>query len=102
VGCVQALEAVNKSRSFLWRIIHPFKNYDEKRSSEQMKRAFVERTQSGEEAYGEIEAAAYSTFDGHRTANASIEENIVRAREEMSRRQKMNEVIIESFCIEGF
>lgn len=99
-GCVQALETVNKSRSRIWRVFHPFKNSSEKRNSEQMKSAFIEHTHSSEEAYSEIAAAAYKTFDGHQIVNANLEQNMLHAREEMSRKQKMNEAIRESLHIE--
>ena len=100
LGCVQALENVNKNRSRTWRTFHPFKNLAEKRSSEKMKREFIERTRSSEEAYSKIAAEAYDTFDGHKAANENLEHNMMRAVEEMSRTQKMNEAMRESLRIE--
>jgi hypothetical protein len=101
-GCIQALETVHKSRSFVWRALHPFKNHAEKRSAEQMKRVLMAQTQSSEEAYSEMLTAAYKTFDGHQRAKANLEQNMVRAREEMSRKQKMNEAMRESLHLVGF
>jgi hypothetical protein len=100
-GCVEALENVNKSRSLVWRAFHPFKNLTEKRSSAQMKRALIERTQSSEAVYLEIAASAYDIFDGHKNASENLEHNMLRAIEEMSRTQKMNDAMRESLCIEG-
>lgn len=101
-GCVQALENVSKSRSLIWRVLHPFKNSAEKRSSAGIKRAFAEQTQGGEEFYTEATAAAYQTFGGHQKVNANLEQNMLRAREELSRKKKMDDAIRESIRVEGF
>ena len=93
VGYVQALEQANRGRSLLWRTFHPFKNSAEKRDALLMKRTFVEESQGGEAFYNEIAAAAYETFDGHRMANDRLETSMVRAKEELDRKQKMNDAM---------
>jgi hypothetical protein len=100
-GFVQALEAVNKSRSLIWRVFHPFKNNAEKRIPQQLKRAFIEQTQGGEEYYIEATEAAYETFNEHQRMNANLEERMIHAREELNRNRKMNDVMRESIRIEG-
>ena len=101
-GCVQALENVNKSHSPIWRVFHPFKNNAEKRSLAQIKRAFIEQTQGGEEFYNESASAAYEPFEVHQRVNATLEQNMMHAREEMNRKQKINDVMRESLHVEGF
>jgi hypothetical protein len=101
-GYVQALENVNQSRSSGWRILHPFKNNAEIRESALMKKAFVEEIPGGEELYREAAAAACRTFVGHQRVNANLKERMIHAKEEMSRKQKMNDVMRESMRIEDF
>lgn len=91
-GYVQALEVVNKSRSTVWRTLHPLKNSAEKRDAALMRNAIIEAV-GGEKFYGEIVEAAYETFNGHRMANEYIAECTLHAVEEMNRLQKMNDVI---------
>jgi hypothetical protein len=101
-GCVQAIEAVNKSRSSVWKVFHPFKNSAEKRVFAQMKMAFIEHTQGGEEIYNKAAVAAYEPFDGYQIVNANLEERMIHAKEEMNRKQKLNDVIRESLHIKEF
>ena len=102
VGYIQALENANKSRSFVWRALHPFKNNAEKRDAALMKKMFIEEARGGEEFYGEISDAAHETFDGHKKAKANLAQSLICAREEMSRKQKMNDVRRESLRLDGF
>jgi hypothetical protein len=99
VGCIRALETVNKSRSLLWRAFHPIKNEAEKRSSERMKRVFFDLTDDSEETYSEIVNIACKTFGGYEALSAKLEQNMMCAREEMSRKQKMNDAMRESLGI---
>ena len=101
-GFVQALETVNKSRSLIWRVFHPFKNSAEKSISRQLKRTFIEQTQGGEEYYTEASKAAYETFNEYQRLNACLEDRMKRAREDLNITRKMNEVIRESLHLEGF
>lgn len=101
-GYVQALETVNKGRSLAWRLFHPLKNSAEKINLAWMRTALVEQTRGGEEFYREAAAAAYECFGGHQRVNANLEQSMVRAREEMNRKQKMNDVMRESLHVEGF
>lgn len=101
-GCVQALEAVNQSRSAAWRFFHPLKNHAEKRNSAQMKRAFVEETQGGEDFYAEAVAAAYEPFGGHQSVNERLDVRMTQAKEELNRKQKMSDAMRESIHIECF
>lgn len=94
VGYVHALEAVNQGRSPLWRALHPFKNNAEKRYATLMKEAFV-----GKAFYREATVAAHQTFDGHQRVSANLAQSMLRAKEEVSRKQKMNDVMRESICI---
>ena len=98
-GCVQALENVNKSRSRMWKILCPFKSNAEKRDAMLMKKMLIDGVFGREDAYNEIVAAAHETFDGHKRANANLEWNIARAREEMSQMQRMNDAMREPLCI---
>ena len=100
-GCVQALLEVNRGRSALWRAVHPFRNNAERRDAEEMRRSFVEGTADGERRFEEASAAARVTFDGHRRASANLAESMARAREELSRMEKMNEAMRESFRLDG-
>lgn len=93
---VQALENANKSRSWVWRVVHPLKNSAEKRKSTQMKTSLTEGVQGGEELYREASAAAYKTFEGHQRLNANLEQSIKRAREDINRTQKMKDVMLKS------
>lgn len=101
-GYIQALENANESRSLMWRIFHPFRNRAEKRVAVIMKKSLIEKMQGGEEFYEEIAAATHETFDGHKRANARLQNSIAHAREEIRRLQKMNEAMRESHRIEGF
>ena len=99
-GCVLALEAVNKSRTLAWRVFHPFKNNFEKKNSAEMKKAFIESAQGGEELYAIAAAEAYETFEGYQRVNAGLEERMIHAREELNRKQKMSNAMRESIRIE--
>ena len=99
---VQAVESVNQGRSSLWRALHPFKNNAEKRDPARMKKAFIEEIPGGEECYREAVAAARETFDGYQKVNATLEDHMIRAKEEMDRKQKLNDAMRESIRIEGF
>lgn len=101
-GYVQALENVNNSRSLVWRAFHPFKNSSEKRNSALLKRTFMEKAKDGEELYREISDEAKEPFDRYQKVNANLEHGMLLAREEMNRKQKMNDVMRESIRIEGF
>ena len=101
-GYVQALENVNTSRSFIWRAFHPFKNNAEKRNAALIKGNFIEKTRCGEEFYREVAAAACETFGGYRKISANLEQRMIGARDEMNRKQKMNDVMRESLHAEGF
>jgi hypothetical protein len=57
----QALEVVNKSRSTVWRTLHPRKNSAEKRDAALMRKAIIEVV-GGEKFYGEIVREAYETY----------------------------------------
>ena len=102
VGFSQALEAVNNSRSLIWRALHPFKNNAEKRFTAQMKQAFIDRQPGGTAFYREAIVAAYRSFGGRRMITASLEERMLHAQEEMDRMQKMSNVMRESVRAEGF
>lgn len=101
-GCIQALENVNKSRSFIWKAMHPLKNNEEKRNSSMMKKSFIEKTQGDEELYRETVAAAYEPFEGYQMVNANLKQCMIRAREEINRQQKMNDAMRESIHIAEF
>ena len=101
-GYVQALENVNKSRSTIWRALHPFKDNAEKRDAEMMKKSLIEKVCGGEDVYREFAEAACRTFDGHRKANENLSASIVRAKEEMNRLQKINDVRREALHIDSF
>jgi hypothetical protein len=100
-ACVQALENVNKSRSLIWRTLHPFKNSAEKNNCADMKRALIEKTGGGEEFYSRAADAAYETFGAHQSVNARLEERMLSAKEEMNRKLKMNDAMRESITVEG-
>lgn len=100
-GRIQAIEAVNKSRSRIWRVFHPFKNNAEKRSSAQMKRTFIEQVRGGEAFYNETVAASYGIFEGRQRIQEALAHHMRHAREEMNRKQKMSEAIKESLGAEG-
>ena len=102
VGYAQALEAVNNSRSVVWRVFHPFKNNAEKRTSETIKKLLTEETRDGEEFYQKNVTAAYEPFDSLQKVKLGIEQNMIHAREEMSRSQRMKDVIRESIHIDDF
>lgn len=101
-GYIQALENINKNRSFMWRACHPFKNNAEKRDAVLMKESFLKAVKCGDDFYNEIAAAAYETFDGCHRADANLTESMVRAKEETNRQQKMNDALREVQCAEGF
>jgi hypothetical protein len=100
-GYIQALENANKSRSIVWRALHPFKNSTERREASLMKKTFVDGV-GGENAYREIALAAYETFEGHKRANENLAVDMIRAKEELNRMVKMNEAMKESIVIDGF
>ena len=100
-GCVQAVERVNQSRSTLWKALHPLKNNAEQRDVAQMKRTLIEEVK-GENFYNEMVSSAYETFDGYQRVTANLTESMARAREEINRLQRMNEVMRESLHVEGF
>jgi hypothetical protein len=95
-GYVQALENVNSSRSFIWRLIHPFKNSAEKRDAAHIKRMLVSDN-ADECYYNAIALEAYETFDGHIRAKFNLRQNMARAKDEMRQKKKMNDAIRESF-----
>lgn len=96
---IQALKSTNESRSFVWKALHPFRNGAEKRDAVSMKKALIEKTGT-EEAYGEITKAAYETFDAHKRVCAGLNVNMMHAKEESQRKEKMKDAIRESFCAE--
>ena len=100
-GYVQALDRINQGRSLLWRAVHPFKNRAEKKAVERMKQLLVEKT-DGEKRYDEILASACEPFCGHQRINANLEQCVIHAKEEMSRMQQMNDVMIKSLHAEVF
>ena len=100
-GYAQALECVNKSRSAVWRALHPIKNSAEKRDAALMKSAIMEESHGDEKFYEEVVAAAYETFDGHQRVNEILAERTLHAVEEMKRLQKMNDAIRESHKADG-
>ena len=91
-GCIQALENVNKGRSLFWRVFHPIRDAKEKRDADIMKKAFIERV-GGEEIYCARALEAYETYDAHKRVNAALAESMIHAREEMKRREKLNDAI---------
>lgn len=101
-GYIQALEVVSKSRSLVWKTLHPFKNQAEKRTFEQMKKTFMEQARGDEAFYHETVAAAYETFGGHQRVQENLDQQMIRAREEMDRKQKMDDMMRESLHVEGF
>lgn len=100
-GYAQTLKIVNNSRSHTWRTLHPFKNSAEKRSSEIIKKTFIEKVQGGEAAYNEALAEACKIFVGYQTINSNLELSMARAKEEASRKQKMDDVMRESIRVEN-
>lgn len=102
VGYVQALESVNKGRSFMWRTFHPFKNSAEKRNAVLLRRTFIEKVQGGEEAYERAERETRLTFDGHKRVKERLAVSMLHAKEELKRVQKMSDVMRESIGAESF
>lgn len=99
-GYAEALDRVCQSRSTVWRVLHPFKNDAEKRNSRQMKQEFMEATGGGEALYRETVTASCETPEGLLRVHARLEQSMVRAREDMTRVMKMNDVMRESIRIE--
>ena len=100
-GYISALENTNKSRSALWRVIHPVKNNSEKKEAENMKRLFIDESVGGEEFYNDAVRAAQETFHGHRRVNENLTQSMILAEREIKRARKMNEVLIESLRSEN-
>ena len=96
---IQALKNTNEDRSFLWRTFHPFKNGAEKRSSVAMEKTLIEKTGT-EESYGAITGAAYDTFDGYKRVRESLDVNMMHAKEESQRKEKMKDAIRESLHVD--
>ena len=57
-----------------------------------MKKAFIERV-GGEEIYCARALEACETYDAHKRVNAALAESMIHAREEMKRREKLNDAI---------
>ena len=100
-GAVKALENVSGERSVIWRVLHPFKGAAEKKAAAIMKRMLVGREECGEKLYSEALDTAYETFDGRQRVSARLSESTANAKEELNRKQKMNDAIRESLRADG-
>ena len=100
-GAVKALENVSGGRSVIWRVLHPFKSAAEKKAAAIMKRMLVGREECGEKLYSEALDTAYETFDGRQRVSARLSESTANAKEELNRKQKMNDAIRESLRADG-
>ena len=98
---VKALDAVSSGRSLWWKSLHPFKSGAEKREAAAMKNALAAAVPGGEYAYGEILKSAYAPFSGSRAVNAGIAVNMTHAKEEVQRKERMQDSIRESLHIDG-
>ena len=99
---LKALENVNNERSFIWRAIHPLKNSAEKRIPELMKKSFVSDGKDGEEFYRKSVEAAGEHFNGYERVIENLKQSMVRAREELNHKHRVNSVVRESIRIEEF
>ncbi len=99
-GCAQALEAVWKGRSVAWRVLHPFKSNAERNGFARLRRTITESLEGGEELYRKAAEEARAPFNRYRAVYAKLEQGMLHAREDMTREQKMNDVMRESIRIE--
>ena len=96
---IQALKNTNGDRTLLWRTFHPFRNGAEKRSFATMEKTLIEKAGT-EESYGALTDEAYDTFDGYKRVCDSLDVNMMHAREELSRKEKMRDAIRESLHVD--
>ena len=99
-GFIEALERVNKERTFSWCVLHPFKNNAEKRNAALMKKTLVEATVT-ESNYEKYVSAALEPYVGYDKVGEKLEQNMLRAREEQNRLQRINSAKRETLGTDG-
>lgn len=101
-GYVKAIEGVSQSRSLIWRTFHPLKRGREKKGCEMMKKMLIDSVGGGEDAFEEFESAAYETFEGYKRVHAGLAVSMTNAKEELERKQKMNDAMREPVAVDTF